>query len=518
MRYLKVLALGLLILGIAVPVVGAQVGTWTSSFSVINLGGDDATIEVNFYTEAGVVYTPTCLGQSGSPPTCDLPNPFVLGAGEKAEINLSAIPDTELPAGNRYSVVISANQAIAAVGSLLGDDNGAFYSGSYTGVEDMGQTTIYLPGVQWSFYAWYSHLSIQNITGSAQDVDIFVYEEGSDTVCFQELNHNIQAYSSYHLDLEAEDLSSCDTVADFDSDGVAYNGGATVVGASAIAVVDNQTTDPSECAGCHLDVTYEGFLGGSDMIYLQDLYRGFAPIGHTGWNSSINVQNVGATDADVTVTIAGVVANNTLAPSESWLIYLPSDMPTLPVSLWTTYAATIETADAADSIVAIGNAATPPAVEQAMTYNATTAGGGTVAVPTLFRDYYGWNSSFVIQNLGGNALTPEVCYAANANPYGTAWAGDCFVLGQTIAPGESLMFYQGDGDRYLCEGTGGTWNDTTKVCTGGNTIPATYLGGATVTISSGAGPMAGVVNATQDVNQAATDMGDWSMSFNTINQ
>jgi len=520
MRMLKVLALGLLVALTLVPMAGAQGGTWVSSFNVINLSNDEATVEITFYDEAGEDYTPACLGWSGTPAHCDLTNPFTLAGGAKKEINLPTLAAADLPDG-RYSVVISADQPVAAISSLLGDDGGKFYAASYTGMEDLAQTKMYLPGVMWSFYAWYSHFSIQNLTGATQNVDIYIYDEGLNTVCWSELDHAIPPYSSYHLDLEAKNLAACDKIPDWDSDGVAYNGSAKIEGEAPIAVIDNQTTKPTECSGCHLEQAYNGVASGTAEVYLPDLYRGFASgyIQPPGWNSSINIQNVGAASVAVTVTLfssPAVVVTKNLPANAGWLIYLPVDVPTLPTKMWETYGAKIESDG---EIVALANAATPFARSQAMTYSGIASGGAKVAVPVLWHEYYGWNTSLVIQNLGNDDLIPHICYSPNANPYGTPWGGACYDLpaAYKIPQGASRMIYQGDGEMYLCLGTGGTWNPTSHTCTGGQTIPTTYLGGATVTIASGSGPIAAVANATHDKNQATPGKGDWSMSYNGIN-
>ncbi|MGC8873681.1 MAG: hypothetical protein ACP5SI_04430, partial [Chloroflexia bacterium] len=140
MKGIKALVLALLVVLVAVPLVAAQGGgVWDSSFTVINLGDTTATVEVTFYDEAGNVFVPSDLGSGTT-------NPFSLPAGESKEILVFLIPPAELPEGHAYSVVISADQPVAAIANLTNTvyspPQSPSFSGSYTGFEDVGQTAV----------------------------------------------------------------------------------------------------------------------------------------------------------------------------------------------------------------------------------------------------------------------------------------------------------------------------------------------------------------------------------------
>jgi hypothetical protein len=77
MKAVKILALAVLMVVMVVPFAGAQTITWNSSFTVVNLGTADATVDVTFYNEAGTAYHPDPL----VPGTPDITNPFVLAPG-----------------------------------------------------------------------------------------------------------------------------------------------------------------------------------------------------------------------------------------------------------------------------------------------------------------------------------------------------------------------------------------------------------------------------------------------------
>jgi hypothetical protein len=492
MKSAKVLVLALLIVMTAVPLVGAQQGVWDSSFNILNLGSTDASVTVNFYDDNGVMTEPACLRYVDT--TCDLPNPFTLAAGAKEEIFLAAM-GTDLPDG-RYSVVVSADQPIAAIGQLVGNDSNNYYTGAYTGLEDDGQMEMYMPGIQAGFYGWDSHLSIQNLTASAQGVTVEFYTEGTSTVCHTETPAaDVPAYSSWHLDTTTLDLSACDTGTD------GFNGAAIVTSdAGPLAVIDNQTTTGTG----YFEVAYSGFVAGSDMLYAPSVFRGAYPPG--GWNTSFNILNTGAAAVTVTVTINAsdnsYEISNSLDPLQGWFIYPPSDMPTLPVYEWEALSAVIDAAGG--EVVAIINSANT--LQQALTYNAMDAGGSTVAVPIVSRNYYGWDTAVAVQNMGPDDVVVHVVYSENANPYGTPWTGGEYDT-PAIGSGESLQLYQGNGDDLLFAATG-------------DSVPETYTGGAILTITSGTGPIAAVVNTTNGPGQVDQNPGpgDWSTSFNAINQ
>jgi len=103
----------LAVLLVAVFPAAAQLGdTDVSSFTVQNVGADDASVSIVFVEEDGDQIVPTELSGGQT-------NPFTLGVGESFEVYVPGIPDTQLPSG-RYSVVISADQQIVAIANLIG--------------------------------------------------------------------------------------------------------------------------------------------------------------------------------------------------------------------------------------------------------------------------------------------------------------------------------------------------------------------------------------------------------------
>jgi len=434
---LKVLALVALVMLSIVPLASAQVGTWDSSFTVVNLGTADANVDITFYDEAGTSYHPGTLNDDRS-------NPFVLQAGKSAVIYLPGIP-SGLPDG-RYSVVISADQPIVAIANLVGTSGALGFNGSYSGMEDAGQTAMSMPSVNKDFYGWNSHLSIQNLTGAAMDITVDLY--AGTPVAIATVTQTVPAYSSWHLDVAS--------VATLPS---GYNGSAVVHASGPIAVVDNQTVDT---LGNTQD--YNGFLSGATTLYCPALYKDFYT-----WDSSLNVQNIGTTTTTVTVQYTDWTTTYELGPNAAHLFYQPSEPHTL-----TTFAA-IVTAD--QPLVAIVNAANPNT--QAQTYNCFAQGYTSYYAPFVAKNYYGWDTSVQVQNVGTMTATVTITYEITG----------CSST-KSIGPGKTDYFYQ----------------------PGETCLPDGYGASATVTSDQ---LIVAVVNQTYGAGQTGSN-GDWSMSYNAF--
>ncbi len=84
---------------------------WWDAFLVVeNVGTSEVTVTAEFYDAGGTSYMPADLG--------GFPNPFTLEAGASQVISMSAIPESGLPSGENYAVVISSDQPIAGVAVL----------------------------------------------------------------------------------------------------------------------------------------------------------------------------------------------------------------------------------------------------------------------------------------------------------------------------------------------------------------------------------------------------------------
>jgi hypothetical protein len=401
MKALKALVLAVLMMLVAVPLVGAQVGQWDSSCTIVNMGSAAATVNVTFYDAAGVATTPPVLSDGRT-------NPFTLAAGASAVVYLPSIPT--LPDGT-YSVVVSADQPIAAIANLIGVNGAIYFNGSYSGAEDESQVAQYLPSINKAFYTWNSHLSIQNLTAAAMDITVNFYV-GFTAPVIAPLVQNVAAYAFWHLDVGA--------VAGL-PDG--YNGSVVVTAPGPIAAIDNQTADPNG-----LTQDYNGFNAGATTLYCPALYFNYYT-----WNSSLNVQNVGTVTTTVNVAYSDGTSNShELGPNAAFLFYQPDEAGHLD-----TFSAVVTSAE---PVVAIVNAANPMA--QAQTYNCFSAGTTSFFAPIVEKNYYGWTSGVQAQNIGTIAADVTVTFET---------PGCSRTV--NVAAGGTAVFYQGD-DACLPDGYG----------------------------------------------------------------
>lgn len=447
-KYRVAILVALLAVLLTVPNAFGQLGTTdNASFIVQNLGTGTATVSITFYDAAGTPSTPSPLNAGKS-------NPFTLASGESFEVYLPGIAGL---ADGRYSVVISSNAPVVAIANLIGaEDSATFYNGSYSGASQ-GATIVYLPSVVHEYYNWNSLVSVQNIGSGPTNITVDYYS--GPTKVATDTATGVPANASAHFDLETAAPSGLPT---------GFNGSAIITSsAQPVVATDNQTADGG------FTQSYNGFISGATTLYVPGLYDGYYT-----WDASLNIQNVGSASATVTVDYSDSVANEvyTLGPKQSVLIYMPNQ----PAHA-ARFAATITSTQ---DIVAVVNAANP--ASQAQTYNAFSGGSTTVGLPTVMNAYYGWDTSFTVQNLHATASTVvHVCYDGVG----------CYNL-PSLAAGASTEVYQ---------------PAETSV-----SLPSGYQGGVTLT-SSGSVPIAAIVNETNGSGQAA-GTGDWSMSYNGFNQ
>jgi hypothetical protein len=377
-------------------------------------------------------------------------------------------------------VVISADQPVAAIANLTNTvatpAQSPSFSGSYTGAEDVGQMAIFMPSALQAYYGWNSHWSMQNLTNAPLDITMELYTEGSNAVCYTGGPQTVAAYASWHVDVGALTLTGCDVNLD------GYNGAGKVSAAGAVASVDNQTAD-----AYGQTVTYGGFTDGANTIYIPGLY--FA---YYSWDSSINIQNVSAVTTTVNVTYSDGVVNScaNLAPGAGCLL-----LNFLEAGHSPTFSAVIDAVDAGATLVAVAQAGTTVAsgLNQAFAYEAFLAGGTMFGLPLTMDTYYGWFTSFTVQNLGGTDATIEYIYAPDPTTVPPFAGATCSA---TVPANGNLEIVQ-----------------TADACVD---LPAGYHGGVTVEAQI-SGPIIVIVSQ-NNVEQMSLRPGDWSMSYVGIGQ
>lgn len=455
MRYFALL-LVLIVLVVAVNPVSAQLGTTdTSTFTVQNVSGGDASVTVTFYGEDGTPYTPTDLGGGTT-------NPFTLTNGQSKQVNVANIPIAQLPSG-RYALVISSTAQVIAQAGLAGSSTRHF-NGSYVSFADTdGATTIYIPTAAYNYSGWYSMITVQNVSGSSADV----------TVTIKCLNGAVGTLTKTGLATMASVTWATKNVVPtgFTSSTVC-DGSATVTSTQNVVAVNNQNNPSTGATN-----TFEGKAGGATSLFVANLSSGYF-----GWNSNLTVVKLDPGNTTVTITYSDGSPASTCDLTDAVPFckrYQPTYHPTSG-----RYGATI-TASPTNHIQAIigtTNGGLSGAV------SAVAGGTATVAIPNAAKSYYGWNSALNCQVVGGAATTLHISYSGHeGQAYDTASLG--------IGASTQIQVKNEPDTR----------------------IPASWQGGVTITANNASAQVACTVGNTYTT--APADLpGDWTTQYNAYNK
>lgn len=425
----KQLSLIVVILMFVVAPVSAQwSGTWVSSFQIMNLGTDYANIMVEWYKEDG---------------TKVLIKNYQIAVGSSLNLYQPAIPD--LPGSYKGSVIVNADQPIAAVASeQITYSDGSIGSSQYSGfsAETIGNK-FYLPNVNKKFGAgqWSSRITIQNVNANPITVTITFYNSDASIRDTDVLN--LPGNGSVSL-MQINDTELPE----------GWLGSAIVEATGNIAVI----VDVMSADG-RLE-TYNGFTSGATTMYLPTILIGF---GANQWNTSFQVFNVGGATAVVTMTYytAGIatpakVVTDTLSPYRSINRYQPNVDPDLGVP-WIG-SVVIESTQ---PIVAVGTQTSGrPGTKLASAYNGFARGATTAFLPTVLRFFGGgrYVTSFQIMNVGMEDASVIVEYFTPGNSTPVQIIRYDGVENPKIKPYTSVNRYQG-ADIFL----GDNWQGSVRV-------------------------------------------------------
>lgn len=335
-------------------------GPFASSLQIQNLGAIDASVSIQYINSAGtVVHTTSHTIVSGDVLSIYVPAQASLASGE-------------------YSVVVSANQPVAAVSNFSDSDSGASYSGASVGSLSWG-----FPAVYDNYYGYYTEIYAQNIA-AAQDITLQVYAPGNAVPVFTNTKTAVPMNSSVNWSLK--DLTQLNT-------NVSYS--ASVTAAGEVVAIGN--TYGSGTAAPQL-YSYNGFSTGAKTFYVPALYKSYY-----GWNAAMSIQNVSTTAAAVTVTYSGGFSKDyAIQPNSAVAIYIPAETA-LPSGLMS--ATVTSDQDVAVSVNISNNS------NRAATYNGVDNATTTVFAPNVMKRYYKYSSSVTCQNLGAVATTMTISYA-----------------------------------------------------------------------------------------------------------
>jgi len=330
-------------------------GPFASAIMIQNLGAAEADISVQYVTSTGVV-------------TFTSYHKIAVG-----DVLLIYVPNQAVPIGE-YSVVLSSNQPISAISNFSDSDSGASYAGA-----DAGSPTWYVPGVYNNYYSNYSEVYAQNIAPTAQDITLAVYAPGSATPVYTNTKTAVPSLASVNWGLMG--ITELQT-------NVPYSAKVTAV--NDIVVMTNYYGTGTIAPQLY---SYNAFTTGATKFFLPSITNFYYD-----WRSSIAIQNVSATAANVVITYSnGTTKNYTIQPNSGKLIYVPNEAG-LPSGKNGLLGATVTS----DQNVAV-------VVNQSNSYNRAASYTGIfdpttkVSVPLLMKKYYNESSSLTCQNVGSAA-------------------------------------------------------------------------------------------------------------------
>lgn len=372
-----VLLASLLLALVVVASVSAQPTTYDTGFQVANLSSSDATVVITYVNQDG---------------TTDA----TVNATIPANSSVTYFP-IDASSGFNGSVVISSDQPVAAIANVLGD--GSAFGASYESFSN-GSTTVNLPLVMKNNFGFSTWFNVQNASspgGSAVTVDISF--SGSGASCNQ-TGVSIPAGAAKTFD-QATDSCLPD----------GYVGSATITATGGNIVATVMET------GSATLFAYNGFTSGSTMPIMP-----LVQANNFGYSTGIQIQNIGGTSTDVTVSYtAGSAGSNctetqTIAANSSATFGLSSSCTGLGGSTFVGGAAV--TANSANQdLVVIVNQLNYDTNDKGAAYNGFNPAdaSSTVNFPLIMQDNFGYFTGFNVYNAGGSDANVTCTFSSGSN-------------------------------------------------------------------------------------------------------
>jgi hypothetical protein len=240
-------------------------GARTTGAVVQNLGDDPATVRLDYYNQAGglVVYTETVIQPASA-------------------VGFGANNQTGLADGFVGSMVVSADQPIAAIGNDTDSDSVGFYS-----AVTEGATKLYVPALYKGYGNWFSEIWIQaveTVPAGATATITFKDRQGNQTGTVKTVN--LTTYATIKV--------SPSDYADIPADNT-WAGGAVIESSYKMGAVIRNTRDTG--ATGMIAEEYNAFSSGDTQVYVPAIYKSYGV-----WNSNgINVQNLGTQTTTVSI-------------------------------------------------------------------------------------------------------------------------------------------------------------------------------------------------------------------------
>lgn len=436
MRRYVASALVIVVLLAALPVVvaadvPAPDGPFNTAFRVQNLGDQAATCELVFYDSGGAEAYASSLPS--------------IPVGQSAYVY---VPDLASLSTGQYAGVVNCDQEVAAVVNISDPDSGASYSGVSEPADE-----LYAPGIYDNYYNYYSDVVVQNASSASNDITLEIFEPGNTTPVYADTK---TAPVNGFVAWEQEGLAQL-------ADNQFYS--AKITGTGDVAAIVNIYGKGSFEDQLY---SYNPFASGSTTAYAPVIMDNYY-----GYNTSLVIQNMGSSSANVTIEYSdGTTKNTTIAPGAADSRYTPGEG--LSTSL-----VGAKVSSTGQPIVLLVNESTDK--NRAASYTGFAEGSTTVQAPIVMRRYYNYNTSVTCQNIGTSATTMSISYGGIS---GSTSSG-------SVGVNETALFYQ-PGDPLLSDD---------------------FIGSATITASE---PIVCVVNEDQNEPPQVNQIMDQLFAYNGI--
>src|SRR4030067_1222673 len=322
---------------------GAPAGNWVSGIACQNLSAtEQATITLYFYPE----------GSSTPALTYNDPTPIPPG-GSRNYYTPSSPPG--VPEGFLGSVVVASDQPLACNVNTqttgTGTSSDPYRMATSAGFADTQTApTMYAPQVMKNLAGtWSSYIAVQNTSNA--DVPV--------TVSYKDRNGNALSAN------ETATIKAQSNKVFYQTDNTnlvnGYVGAATIAaddGVSGPAVTVNFYNSGLSSDTAQLQ-SYNGFGGGANKLFVPRIVRNYY-----GYNGGLSIQNVGGSNATVTITFnfAGnsyTYNSPSIAPGAALALYAPNIAELHPVdglNVTQRFGSAVIQGSSGDSIVAIVHA------------------------------------------------------------------------------------------------------------------------------------------------------------------
>ncbi len=352
-------------------------GAWVSSINIQNPSATAADVTLLFYDAAGVL-------KLTFPVTPSIP------AGGSRSLYLPT--DVVALTNGQFSVIAQSTTEVNIV--VNSSSTVPYTAGAYTGLQaaDIG-TTLYFPGLYNNYYGFYSELVIQNTSTLPANLSVQFYNQATGAAVGAPYTHSLPAAASavFTLNLLSPALPSGNTSGLYSAkvtSNVAIGGIANIWSAAKYGEFSD----------------YNAFADGSLTSVVPALYKFYY-----NFVSSLTVQNIETTNADVTITYSnGTTETATILPNQAKEFYQPNN-PLLPSGNTSgVFSAKISSTK---KVVALVNVEDKTKGLFA-SYNGARNPTNTVLCPVVMKAFYQWFSAETIQNVGTLPTNITVTYAS----------------------------------------------------------------------------------------------------------